>query len=652
MVCKINKNRGSEDILTLQITQRERLYRAYRQRARDWFDKNGNWIYPGRPMGKLRENYWHCLVFLASNDTADQKVVMPILEKETHFFCGFAPFAAMQILLKHNDKLSDLARKCLTNYVAEALPKACMSDFQFHGCNDNMPSMKTFVLLTGGEILGEKSYIEQGLANLCQLRELLMRRGMLSEYNSPTYTPICVHAMAEIVNHVKNNDACCLALAAEHRIWAELGSHWHAATSGLAGPNSRTYTMDSVGHTSAIHTLMWMVLGDSVFINPLHTLFGEEVKIVLHDTGNLPFNRVFAAWMASADYHPPNTVLDYASDTLATKTITATTENAGSYPGKWIIRENGSYFFDRKPGYIHPATSFPTTTYLTTRWALGTSFGVYGSGMQSEVFYLRYGLKTTPCGFEDIRTIYARYLINEPPLYTEVNDAGNFRKVPTELLRQPARAFAFQKGGIAMACYGPPPNSEIKEISQLRLSILIFARHKEPDDIIINDQTVTIRDGGLWLLFRPMFSQAVNDFENSGRISVCHYGDWLAVELLNYDGPPRHFDEHDLLAMTNGFIFEVLDQPPDKCLLNSELIDTYYANQRRICYRRPGTELAVAYDPVTFAIRYASVDGGVLSQSKLSISGFDTDSLPWVRSDHPLSPAGFNWQKIIESRNM
>ncbi len=647
-----DKSIGSEVILSQIRERRARIFEAYRNIARSRFDERGNWVYPGRKMGILRENYWHSLAFLDSEDERDWEFVMPVLEKEVHYFCAFTPFVCLQILCKHNDKLSDVARKRLSDYVTENLAHSCTIDFQFHGYNDNMPCMKAFVLLAGGELIGANKYINEGLANLCQLRSLFLRRGFLSEFNSPTYSAVSLLGIAEIVNYVKNVEAVKLAEACEQRIFSDIVFHWHKETAGLVGPYSRAYTVDSVGHIAMINTLMWLILGDEVFINPIRYLFFDETEqAILHHKRNLPSNQVNSIWVASVDYHPDIELMDYLKHSEYPRIVTGTVEKGESHPGRTEINpKDGSYKFIREGDFVHRPRHYSTMSYLTKRWALGTALGYFGNNAQSEFFHLRYALTDKPNGVEDIRTIYARYIINDKSVYVDVDEAGEKGRWPDDLLRNQGHGFAFHKEGTAMTCYSPLPYSEKDEISSLKLSLLMLCKHNEPDDIRISDDRIIINDAGLEILFRPMIASQIDNLEGAGTIELRRDGDWLCIDMFNYKGKLRQFSDAELLQIANGFIMEIGQAPLKKSVIQADLTDKYYMDQRRIYYRRCGVELACAYDPVSMGIRFVSINGRDIMRTMIDVNDYGVGKLPWVNSAYPDVPENFDWVGIIESR--
>lgn len=651
---------GKTDMFNEQQLRRQKLYGSYRNVARNWFNGNGEWIAPGRSLiaegvGGLRELYWHAIGMLDSPEDNDIQSVMPILEKPRKYRCSFAPFAALQILKKYSEKLSEKAKGNLIDYISWNLPKSSTCDFQFHGYNDNMPAMKTFVLLVAGEMLDEQKWIDQGLANLCQLRSLFMRRGFLNEFNSPTYTSITLMALSEIANYAKNEDAVKLAKASGERVFADIAFHWHKETSGLAGPFSRAYTLDSVGHCGISNMFMWSLLGDEVFINPLRYYFGNESdKVVLHHKSHLPFLQVSSVWHISADYLIYPDLIDYLRNSAYPRIVKGTAESGPASPGKTELNKaDGSYKFIRDGNFSHPFMNYSSTTFMRKKWTMGTSTGYMCDGAQSELFFIRYALNNTPTGVEDIRTIYARYLINDNSNYVDYEENGEKYHVSNDLLRNQGAGFAFQHESTAMFCCKPIPFAVTKPISSLRLRIFLYAKHSDPEKVEFVNNNIVIEDHGINILLKPMVNNdGIGDIQNSGKVEINRDGDWIYIDIFNHNGPAREFSENDIQRFCNGFVCEISEKPFEQNMLDAIPFDDYYLEQRRVSYSRNQLELKTAYDPLSMGIRYMTANDRLIPEPCLEVNNYGVGKLPWVNSTFPEDPANFNWKKIIENRKM
>ena len=94
----------------------------------------------------------------------------------------FSVSAWAGLLKQYARKLDADTRAYGLQFLRDNLSFGCTADYQFHGYNDNMPVMWSCALTAGGELLGEKRFTEVAWANLNQLKDLLRRRGTVSEY--------------------------------------------------------------------------------------------------------------------------------------------------------------------------------------------------------------------------------------------------------------------------------------------------------------------------------------------------------------------------------------------------------------------------------------------------------------------------------------
>ena len=129
-------------------------------------------------------------------------------------------------------------------------------------------------------------------------------------------------------------------------------------------------------------------------------------------------------------------------------------------------------------------------------------------------------------------------------------------------------------------------------------------------------------------------------------------GDWLCIDIFNYKDVARRFDDMELMQIGNGFVIEICDELSSDSIMEADLIDRYYQDQRRIYYCREGLELACAYDPVSMGVRFATINGCDISRTMLDVNDYGVGKLPWVNSKYPCVPKDFDWVKIIESRKL
>ena len=145
----------------------------------------------------------------------------------------------INILNEHADKLTDDL-------------KMRVKDAIIHGCRSiirrnmgphytNISVMGAYDTIVAGELLGIKDIFEYGKQRLKTLHEYNVSKGNFSEFNSPTYTFVCIDDFARMVTDIKDEE--CLRLASELNdlAWKTIALHYHPTTGQLAGPHDRAY---------------------------------------------------------------------------------------------------------------------------------------------------------------------------------------------------------------------------------------------------------------------------------------------------------------------------------------------------------------------------------------------------------------------------
>ena len=94
-----------------------------------------------------------------------------------------------------------------------------------------------------GELLGIEEFLTYGRDRLQKLYDFNMSHNNFSEFNSPTYTFVCVRDLAAFRSAVKDPECLRLAAELEELAWETIALHYHTATGQLAGPHDRAYAM-------------------------------------------------------------------------------------------------------------------------------------------------------------------------------------------------------------------------------------------------------------------------------------------------------------------------------------------------------------------------------------------------------------------------
>jgi len=597
-------------------------------------DEHAQWRGNGPP-ANFREKLWHCLPLMYAGGEQAARANAIIEAVETRY-CHFSPMTAMQLLLGYKDRLTNAAEKKLVAYVRESVPSAAEERIRFPMYNDNFAALATFTLLTAGELLEDAAAFSAGERKLMQLIDCLTRRGTVMEFGSPTYTPITTHILAEIVNHVKDERIRALALQCEARMWAEIAIHYHPPTGQFAGPYSRAYLVDSVGHPHNVHGLLHLAFGDDVRIRPVEALFPERPGQVEHigvETLMLPN----LAWLYSGDVHCPEAIAalllrkTYPFDAVATAECLPGEESA--YPDE---------------AAEHPAWSGPNVVHMTEDYALGTSAGQFYDGAISDSFHAVYRTRAAMRDWTDARAVFCRYFFNDRTPGRD--NVYNGKQSGAEMLRDEGRKFAIQRGNAALVAYRPKPY-EAKRATSMKLSVLFPVHFRDVDAIWLGDRParkegdaselpvpVYVQDGPVYFCFRPL---ALSDAGRSAAVKIERSGEYAMISFFNYEGPAKTFSPKEAMLLANGFVVHVGSEAEDGSFdafrarasagsLSDEMTQQLEGYTRRIRYAHPDATFDFAYSPRSEGVLYAAIDGRPRPEPRFAASGFDAKALPFL----------------------
>ncbi|MEO7144788.1 MAG: hypothetical protein ABI165_14915, partial [Bryobacteraceae bacterium] len=375
-----------------QIRRRDQIRELHQQAVGPLFDASGQWIGKSTAPGG-RERLWNCLSFLKSAATRDKgnTIVARTFQDRAHFseFSHFEWVTAVQLLVRDRGELSNVCRELLKGLVREALNRR--PEIRFSGYNDNFPAMENEVATLGGELLGDNDAGSRGLQGMRRLLEMLERRGLLSEYTSSTYSPVTMLCYSDIATYSRDAEARSLAVEIERRVWLDIAAHFHAPTNVLAGPHSRAYQVDSVGHLHQVQMMLYQAFGDRLWMNPVRFLFPPMERQVIHHDGDVPFMQVSDVWISSGTYHPTAEIERLAFDKPLPFRIAATSE-FGCAAESVTIRNDRTGGQPTKTDAVfeYPAGDLVATTYMTEDYAVGSATAQFLDGNQTDTFFVNF----------------------------------------------------------------------------------------------------------------------------------------------------------------------------------------------------------------------------------------------------------------------
>jgi hypothetical protein len=629
-----------------QEKRRGELYAGYRALMASCIDERAGWHGKDREPG-FREKVWHCFALLAGNE-GEIALANSILRVVPLERCHFTPMSSLQLLLKHGERLAPDVTSRLRTYVGKSLPLAADPRIHFTMYNDNFASLACFTLVVGGELLGDRNALVAGRAKLEGLKELFSRRGTVMEYGSPTYTPVNTHVLSELATYARDPSVRKTARGCELRMWAEIATHWHAETSRLAGPYSRAYWVDTVGHTHLVHALLYLVFGEAIFSNPATDLFAPREKQVIHigrETLMLPN----FAWLWSGTCRCPDRFARLLLNKRYPFEVSCTSESLPSrIRGHRTCRDGSKAYFDGAPEY--PGFWGPNAAYLTPDYALATGFSQYHDGALTETFHLTYRKRRPARGLADTGVAVARYIYNdkrpEQQNYYHVFDSIH----GPEGFRDEGRKWGLQHHSCALYAYRPKP-FEAHRVTSMKLAILLPAHFGQIEEVWIGAQRVAgereqsvepcpvfVKDGPVYMAFIPL---SLTNLGRTAAVRVESWENYRAVCFYNYEGPEKAFDLPAITLTLSGFIVHVgstreyadfagFMSYASSGAVSDELEESESGTTRWISYSHPAVDLRFALSPASEGILLATINGRPRPEPIFKASGIRQRWLPFL----------------------
>lgn len=622
---------AAADTVSGQTTRRDQINALHQKACGPLFSSEGVWTGPPTE-STPRIRFWHSMSLLESEATrAKGNAVIQRCFTDRAKLAEFSHFEycdSAQLLTKHAKHITPENRDLLLGVLRECFSKP--GEIYFRGYNDNFPAMENLAATLGGEVLDDAKARQRGLNALHRILELLDRRGFLSEYTSSTYSPVTQLCYADIAEYSKDAEARRLALEIEHRIWLDLATHFHAPTNILAGPHSRAYNIDSVGHLHQMNMLFYQAFGERVWMNPVRFLYPPMEKQVIHHDGDVAFLQASNVWIASGTYHPRPEIERTAFEKQYPYRVSGTSEfGAAEMP---VMQRSASGKLEKTADlFEYPAGELVSTSYQTADYAVGSATLQFHDGNQTDAFFANFRRAERPSSLRDVSTVFSRYAVNNQGPGRPWTDPRNEHGEATrDLFAESGRLHAVQKDNTAMVLYQSKAQF-IDDYSVLRLVIVIpvfyrnlksigvgtgkSAQSKEPD-------IVWVEDDFFYAAFRPLL------LTNHGResaVTVSNENGYVSIAFHNYQGPPRRFTRKELLNTLNGFVAEFgspqqhgsFDRFQEE-VRKGEVEDLVAAEQRITRYRRPGVQLDISHSLYFGGVKYTLVDGQPIPRDRFS----------------------------------
>lgn len=616
--------------------------------SREYINENGEWLIK---QPHIRERLWAVHSLIENGNESDIKRAQKIME--TFDVDSFGPFeclSAVELFLDHKEVLSEKTTDFLNRVIHNSRSHLLDSEMDFCGVNDNFPFMGIGVLAGLYKLYREDVIYNKLVERIVQIEEILTRRGTVTEYSSPTYAAFQVRSVAlacEYMKDMKIGDLETRLLNIEHRLWFDVFSRYFPASCNLAGPYTRTSTIDSMGHTNTARGMFYAILGDTMQCSIIDTSF------VLHQdvpeevcSGNWPwYIQIVLSEMINAIYHCPEYIVNLMKNRQYPYWFQTTSDFANNNDvGHEIHSVTLDTYLNTPLEKLcdYPCEQSVASIYMTEKYSLGVATREFHNGVQTDLFHLTYVKPGDENINTRIKTLYSRYVTNDA--HPDVKEG---------LLKDGGRKIGLQSKNSALVLYRPK-FLNTNGIYKAGLSLCLHTSWNMVEEIWLGETKVTaynekisniepifIKDGDIYVCITPVInSSKVCEYA----IDVQKYGGFVTINLYNYVGQKRNFSEKEMMLLGNGFGIEVRDRQDfgsfekfRKEYSTPTVSDTYIYNEhtrntymREISYQNNGDCFEIEYSPVTEGIKYATINGREQIVDRIIIDGFDCGVLPFM----------------------
>jgi hypothetical protein len=372
--------------------------------------------------------------------------------------------------------------------------------------------------------------------------------------------------------------------------------------------------------------LLYPVFGDVLWLNPKRFLFPPIEKQEIHHDGDVPFMQCSQVWIASGTYHPRPEIERIAFHKPFPYRISGTSEH-GTATAVVMNRNASGKFVATDEVMEYQGGELVTTTYMTPDYAVGSATVQMHDGNQTDTFFVNYRRTAHPNSIKDNGTIFCRYTVNDDrPGHLWVDAKSTDPHPSRDILSDAGRVRAVQKDGTVLVLY-QSKSQLLDDYKALRLTIVLpqFYRDLKRVDVTHDPDIVWVEDDFLFAAFRPLI------LTNRGRkeaIRIEKQDGYAAIQLVNYEGPPKRFTRKELLETCNGFVAEIAARAEygsfDKFksrVLEGKVEDETAAGHRIARYKRPGVQLDLCHTLYYSQVKYILVDGKPQPRPMLAYTG-------------------------------
>lgn len=522
---------------------------------------------------------------------------------------GFYPYLFEIFIIKNKNIVSDKIKVMIKKFIDKYYDWSVNDAYDFVGVNDNTPAMIMTQLYLYGELYGDKNAEEIALKRLCQFEEMLKTRTFISEFSSPSYSPITVRAFAALAELCNNGDVKKRALKCEEEVIRQLFKMYNKHTGTIAGPYSRAYPHDSRAGKTQISELFYCILGEYAPYDIIDNWFADGVSDELYYCAEQ-----LSAY-ATFNYDFPFEIIE---DTLNKQTPYSVCGDAyvssshdyhllKEYNGEeGIVGEDLSMLAKTDNLEEYPCAVTYINTYFTDWYTLGTCTKEFHCGSQTDSLQIGVWDKEKIERVSDAATVFTRMTING-------SDAECGRRIVCS-----------EKSSALLAYM---PKTTVQDIKSIKMSFLTHYKFDDNTGLYYDGRRIKENERFVWnktvyFKFKKCYVAVIPPKDGTLAATFERINNNWAFSVMYYEGDVKHFYKKELKLVQAGAAvevgslaeygaFEKFCEKFDSAVYKDRLytnLHLRYTFEREIEYTA-GENLHMCISPVSEGIKYITANG-------------------------------------------
>lgn len=526
---------------------------------------------------------------------------------------GFYPYLFEIFLIKNkalvSNELMSLIKEFLDKYYDWSVNEA----YDFVGVNDNTPAMIMTQLYLYGELCGDGNAKKVALCRLGQFEEMLNTRAFISEFSSPSYSPITVKAFAVLAELAANESVKKRALKCEEEVIGQLFKMYNRHTGTISGPYSRAYNHDSQSGMTQIAEFFYLLTGKYAPYDIVEQWFNDGMitEQHYHSIAQLSSYALFK-------YDFPKSFIEDAINKELPYSVSGDAQVSSSfdyhllkeYSGEESINgEDLSMLSKTDDLEEYQSTVTVLNTYFNNWYSLGTCTKEFHCGNQTDSLQIGVWDKERIEKVSDASTVFTKMLINGRSA-----DHSGF-------IRDCGRKIACSEKNIALLSY--TPKTMVQDIESIKMCFLTNYNFDCDTGLYYDGKKLEENKTFKWnktvyFKFRKCYAAIIPPKGSELEAVVEGVSDNLSFSVIYYEGAKKHFYKKELKLICAGAAvevgsdeeygsFEAFCKKLDTAFYEDRLytnLHLRYTFERKLSYINEKNSLKMCISPVSEGIKY------------------------------------------------